>query len=68
MSGVTGTEGASSQARNPSERGNPRGAGANASRFREEVKPVEVPPSRITGSAGNTGGGALVTLSGGARG
>ncbi len=68
MSGVTGTEGASSQARNPSERGNPRGAGANASRFREEVKPAEVPPSRITGSSGNAGGGVLVTLSGGARG
>jgi hypothetical protein len=68
MSRVTGTEGASSQARNPSERGNPRGAGANAARFREEVQPAEVPPSRITGSAGNAGGGALVTLSGGARG
>jgi hypothetical protein len=68
MSRVTGTEGASSQARNPSERGSPRGAGANAARFREEVEPAEVPPSRITGSAGNAGGGALVTLSGGARG
>ena len=68
MSRVTGTEGASSQARNPSERGAPRGAGANAVRFREEVEPAQVPPSRITGSAGNAGGGALVTLSGGARG
>ncbi len=68
MSRVTGTEGASSLARNPSERGNPRGAGTSASRFREEVTPAEVPPSRITGSAGNTGAGALVTLSGGARG
>jgi hypothetical protein len=68
MSRVTGTEGASSQVRNPSERGNPRGAGASASRFREEVQPAEVPPSRITGSAGNAGAGALVTLSGGARG
>jgi hypothetical protein len=68
MSRVTGTEGASSQVRNPSERGNPRGAGANAARFREEVQPAQVPPSRITGSAGNAGAGALVTLSGGARG
>jgi len=68
MSRVTGTEGASSQARNPSERGNPRGAGANATRFREEVQQAEMPPSRITGSAGNAGAGALVTLSGGARG
>jgi len=68
MSRVTGTEGASSQARNLSERGNPRGAGANAASFREEVEPAQVPASRITGSSGNTGGGALVTLSGGARG
>ena len=68
MSRVTGTEGASSLARNPSERGNPRGAGTSAPRFRDEVTPAEVPQSRITGSSGNTGGGALVTLSGGARG
>jgi hypothetical protein len=68
MSRVTGTEGASSQVRNPSERGTPRGAGTNAARFGEEVKPAEVPPSRITGSSGNAGAGALVTLSGGARG
>ena len=68
MSRVTGTEGASSQARNLSERGSPRGGGTNAARFREEVEPAQVPPSRITGSAGNAGGGALVTLSGGARG
>lgn len=68
LSRVTGTEGPSSQGRNPSERGNPRGMGMNARRFREEVEPNPAPPSRITGSAGNTGGGALVTLSGGARG
>lgn len=68
MSRVTGTEGASSQARNPSARGNPRGVGANAARFREEVEPVQVPASRITGSSGNTGSGPVVTLSGGARG
>ncbi len=68
LSRVTGTEGASSQARNPSARGNPRGAGTNAARFREEVEPAQVAPSRITGSSGNTGGGALITLSGGARG
>lgn len=68
MSRVTGTEGASSQARNPSARGNPRGMGMNAARFREEVEQTPVPPSRITGSAGNAGSGALITLSGGARG
>lgn len=64
---VTGTEGASSLSRNPSERGNPRGMGMSATRLRE-VEPPVVPDSRITGSSGNTGKGSLVTLSGGARG
>lgn len=64
---VTGTEGASSLARNMSQRGQPRGAGMNAQVFREIERP-EVPESRITGSAGNSGRGAIVTLSGGARG
>jgi hypothetical protein len=68
MSRVTGTEGASSQARNLSARGNPRGMGTNAAVFRETVEQVETAPSRITGSAGNTGSGPRVTLSGGARG
>jgi hypothetical protein len=39
----------------------------NAQVFRE-IERLEVPESRITGSAGNSGKGALVTLSGGARG
>jgi hypothetical protein len=64
---VTGTEGASSLARNVSLRGQPRGEGASALQFREVERPA-VPESRITGSSGNTGRGALVTLSGGARG
>ena len=64
---VTGTEGASSLGRNVSQRGQPRGEGVNARRFREAEHP-EAPESRITGSSGNTGKGALVTLSGGARG
>ena len=68
MSKVTGTEGASSLSRNLSARGEPRGMGMNALRFREEVEHPPVPDSRITGSAGNTGKGSLVTLSGGARG
>ncbi len=68
LSRVTGTEGASSLVRNPSTRGNPRGMGMNAVRFRDETETPPVPESRITGSSGNTGRGALVTLSGGARG
>ena len=68
LSRVTGTEGASSNARNSSARGNPRGMGMNAVRFRDETETPPVPESRITGSSGNTGRGALVTLSGGARG
>lgn len=68
LSRVSGTEGASTQSRNLSERGTPRGMGMSAIRFREEVQHPEVPDSRITGSSGNTGRGAMVTLSGGARG
>ena len=69
MSKVTGTEGASSMSRNPSARGVPRGVGMNAQLFRDVAeRPVVVEDSRITGSAGNTGKGSLVTLSGGARG
>jgi hypothetical protein len=67
---VTGTEGTSSLIRNPSQRGTPRGMGVNAQVFRDReiVEPVVVPDSRVTGSSGNTGKGATVTLSGGARG
>jgi hypothetical protein len=71
LSRVSGTEGASSQMRNPTERGNPRGMGMSAQRFRDTVEVPEVPEvqeSRVTGSSGNTGKGAFVTLSGGARG
>lgn len=68
MSKVTGTEGPSSLSRNLSARGEPRGMGMNAMRFREVVEHPPVPDSRITGSSGNTGKGSLVTLSGGARG
>lgn len=64
---VSGTEGASSLMRNPSLRGQPRGAGANATTFREVERP-EIPSSRVTGSSGTTERGAPVTVSGGARG
>jgi hypothetical protein len=65
---VTGTEGASSLSRNPTERGNPRGMGMNAALFREKIERPALPESRITGSSGATSKGAAVTLSGGARG
>ncbi|MGC9162210.1 MAG: CsoS2 family carboxysome shell protein [Thiomonas sp.] len=64
---VTGTEGTSSLVRNPSLRGEPRGAGRNAVSFRDIERP-ELPSSRVTGSAGTTERGAPVTVSGGARG
>lgn len=69
---VTGTEGASALARNPSLRGQPRaGVGmmmgvGGAQQFREIERPP-VPESRITGSSGSTSKGAMVTGSGGAR-
>ena len=66
---VTGTEGTSALARNPSMRGQPRtemGRGAGARQFREIERPP-VPESRITGSSGSTSKGAVVTGSGGAR-
>lgn len=66
QSRVTGTEGASALARNPSLRGEPRGSGVSAQVWRELERPP-VPESRITGSSGNTSKGAIVTVSGGAR-
>lgn len=67
---VTGTEGLWAKRRNPTWRGEVaaqggQSAGARAALGRERP---DVPVSRITGSSGNTGAGALVTLSGGARG
>ncbi|MCS6787080.1 MAG: CsoS2 family carboxysome shell protein [Thiobacillaceae bacterium] len=67
QSRVTGTEGSFAQTRNPSLRGEPRGAGVSAQAWRDIERPP-VPESRITGSAGNTSKGAIVTYSGGARG
>ncbi len=64
---VTGTEGPSARSRNPSMRGQPRGAASSAAAHRELERP-QVAPSRVTGSSGNTERGAMVTVSGGARG
>jgi len=65
---VTGTEGRSAMQRNPTRRGANSGMMAMMRRPVEEKKPVDAVPSRVTGSSGNTDKGALITVSGGARG
>ncbi|MDD5391001.1 MAG: CsoS2 family carboxysome shell protein [Gallionellaceae bacterium] len=66
---VTGTVGRWAQGRNPTQRGEaqqPRWArDARANKDRERP---EEPVGKVTGSSGQTGKGALITLSGGARG
>lgn len=64
---VTGTEGASTLTRNPSQRGDVREMGMTAKNFRKTER-AEPPQSKVTGSSGNTASGVCVTLSGGARG
>lgn len=66
---VTGTEGTSMH-RNPTFRGEPRGAVAaviGASQLKDRER-VELPASKITGSSGNDAKGSYITYSGGARG
>jgi hypothetical protein len=72
---VTGTEGLWAKKRNPSWRGGLVAAGARAAAEQDASalatkgrERAEAPPSRITGSSGNSNAGAVVTLSGGARG
>ncbi|WP_410473442.1 CsoS2 family carboxysome shell protein [Guyparkeria sp. TX1] len=64
---VTGTEGQWAQGRNPSMRGQARGAVRNAWVNREVPRP-DVPASKITGSSGSDMNGSTITYSGGARG
>lgn len=64
---VTGTEGHWAAQRNTSLRGQTHQSPMSAMSFRPSKEMEEVPQSPITGSAGNTGQGAKVTLSGGAR-
>ncbi len=64
---VTGTEGYIAAERNPSQRAGKPHNFASARRFAEYTH-GEVPPSKITGSSGNTVSGTVITLSGGARG
>jgi hypothetical protein len=62
---VTGTEGTSAKRRNPTRPG-PMSAMPPTERKRNED--AGVPTSRVTGAAGSTDRGALITYSGGARG
>ena len=64
---TTGTEGVSATRRNPTLRGDVRGMAmqALASKTHEHT---QIPPSRVTGSSGNTAAGSTITYSGGARG
>ena len=64
---VTGTEGRWAQGRNPTLRGGGRGMGASAWSNKALERP-EVPVAKVTGSSGNAGKGAVITVSGGARG
>ena len=63
---VTGTEGPATR-RNPTLRGDARGAAIGARAFRDVETPAPA-ASRITGSSGNASAGATITVSGGARG
>lgn len=67
---VTGTEGHWAQGRNPTMRGEPRQTqwAQNAWSNKERERPEAPPPAKVTGSSGNGGKGAMVTVSGGARG
>jgi hypothetical protein len=64
---VTGTEGRWAQGRNPTMRGASRSTGASAWANKGMERP-EVPIAKVTGSSGNAGKGAVITVSGGARG
>lgn len=64
---ITGTEGMWSQGRNPTQRGENRRM-ASGARANMEIERPEIQPAKVTGSSGNTGKGAVITVSGGARG
>lgn len=67
---VTGTEGLWAQGRNPTLRGEPRGAGTGAGAWAKRERETVPPPAplRVTGSSGGAEKGPVVTYSGGARG
>jgi hypothetical protein len=65
---VTGTEGRWAQGRNPTQRGKGRAMTTGAWSNKDRERPQAPPPAKVTGSSGNAGKGAMITVSGGARG
>ena len=65
---TTGTEGVSAARRNPTIRGDARGMAMQTLASKAQEPVVQAPPSRVTGSSGNTAAGSTITYSGGARG
>ncbi len=66
-SSITGTEGNAATLRNPTKRGDARGMAMPFPALKDSEH-VPVPPSKVTGSSGNTTAGSTITYSGGARG
>ncbi|MHB1099412.1 MAG: CsoS2 family carboxysome shell protein [Burkholderiales bacterium] len=64
---ITGTEGMWSQGRNPTLRGENRKM-ASGARANMEIERPDIQSAKVTGGSGNTGKGAMITVSGGARG
>ncbi len=66
---MTGTEGRTAQNRNPTLRGAQQAMAMVSAHANKALERPEVPPiANVTGSSGNSGKGALITVSGGARG
>jgi hypothetical protein len=66
--GMTGTEGHVAQGRNPSLRVGQVLQPVNNAHHNKEMERPDVPAASVTGSSGNTHEGAVITVSGGARG
>lgn len=67
--GMTGTEGHVAQGRNPSLRiGEMQQQPVNNAYHNKEMERPDVPAAKVTGSSGNSDDGAVITVSGGARG
>jgi hypothetical protein len=65
---MTGTEGHVAQGRNPSLRVGEMQQPVNNAYYNKALERPDMPAAKVTGSSGNTGEGAVITVSGGARG